>query len=249
MRLKQKNYTLKLSESKSYDELVNYDFDKIKLQINDNLTSIGLLDLFLKISDQELDEEDNELTITGWSILQEIKDKQLIINNEPIKICFYSDELGTLQIIEIKNTLFQLNDKEIDEAEVKQFYDKIVELSKPVKTEEDNKSEAEEGTKPPLEASGTIIDDKGTIENDKYETTKLRYTSNGFKEYKFKDFRLLENSERGKLILVELLSPTELKQYSDYSETSKGSYKFASDDKDIIAKLTNNKLTIEVINK
>lgn len=234
----QKNYTLQSSKK---DPVANYDFSKINLKVNGKLTTIKLLDLFEKISNQELENDDDLgyiLVVQGWSLLQDVKNGKL----NDIDISFFSEELGDLNIVKIKNPLWQMSDKNIDEDVVKSFHQKILELAK-----------SKDEPQPIVEELPHRSDPVGVI-NPNYENAKERFLNSGYKEFQFigedgADYRLLENKERNKVKLVHVISPTEVKEFANGNPvTLDGDYIFVDNDenKEFRGKVVDGTLIIKI---
>lgn len=244
MWLEQKNYTFKTEKG-----AVNQDpsLDNIYLRVNENLTTVELKQLFVKINDSEFDEDDKLLTVKGYSILQRVEpiSGELKINQPEadesasgrVKISFNSEAFGNLEIIEIENPAVQFNDKEISEDVVNKFEEKIKELAQ-VKTEEE------------VVVTGSPQPETATI-NKQYEIVKQRYLLNGYQEFVLGEYRLLVKKNDGKILasFYDIVSETEIVPYNRISETEENIY-HVFNDKDIklfVVSIDENTMKVEKI--
>lgn len=243
MKLEQKNYVFSINRDTASE---NDSISEIHLKINDKLTTITLETLFLKISSHEFSDDGKELEITGWSVLQLLKETKslnlLLIrdtksdteSNNEIKIGFFSEKLGELEVTKISNPLLQFSDKTDESAA--EILEKILELSI-VKVDE----QVGEVVAPHSENSTVIYVNKN------YENAKLRYINNGYKEYSYENFRLLKNDEKQKAILVEIKGENEAEQFNNsIIEEATVTFLDKNTYRVIICKIEDEKLIVEI---
>lgn len=244
MWLEQKIYSFKSEKNTVASEDI---LSNINLKVNDILTTVKLSSLFLKVDSIKFDKETHILEIKGWSILERTipKTGELRIYGESkedftdVKLSFYSDELGEMIIDDIENPIFQFDDKEVKESDVKAFDAKIIELSIPKKEEE-------------IQGEGTGSPHSNpALFNKKYEIAKARFINNGYKEYPSGNFRLLvkQSNDSKTVILIELVDESKLNQFTAPEEITEGFYQFLDTDgnRKINAKVIDGKLDVEIL--
>lgn len=239
MWLQQKDYTLSIDRAvATKDE----NLSKINLKVNNRLTTVTLEQLFLEISKYEFSDDGKSLLVRGWSILEKVKDNNLIIEDKQISISFHGEELGELAIAKIINPWCQMNDKKITDENLQEFYSKIIELSTPPALEKEEQLDEQAG-----EASLPQVEPPVLIINKSYENGKKPYLKSGYKEYESDNFRLLEKGE--KTVLIELIDSNELTQYKKHNLLAEGFYQFIDENnaRKINAKIIDGKLDITLI--
>lgn len=256
MDLKQKNYVFAASVAIVDEEKA----ESIFLKINDKLTTIKLLDLFVgKIKTNFSEDNDAKFTfeIKGWSIIQMLKVaneenyNSLSIQDEEkiekvkIDFCFKEEEnCIELNLINIETPLIQFNDKEIEEVELDKIFKKILELSNPKKEGKDKGA-----------GVGSPHSEPALIKNTNYENFSKRFLAKGFSVINGKDneknfhFFISPNKEKlsGKTFLVEVVSETEAIQYDELTENP-DFFQFVDNDKNRFINVyleDNNSINIE----
>lgn len=226
--------------------------DNIFLKVNENLTTVPLKDLFLKMNtkeeDIEFDKKEKTFQLKGWSILEKVVPitKLFAVHTEEgdkvIEISFYSEELGNIIVSDIENPWVQGNDKKFEEEDLKQFEKDIIQLSLP---KEEKKVEGVGDGLLPLSAP--------TLLNKKYESGKKRYIDTGYKEYVDRNYRLLlkKTPEKTIALLIEIIDENNVNQFGAAEKSDvENFYQFKDEGskQKLNAKIIDDSLQVEVIN-
>jgi len=192
--------------------------------------------LFARISTTNFSEDGKYLEVKGWSILQEVKENKLIINEQEISISFTGEEIGELNIVSIKNPWFILSDIELSQDELESINAKLIELSGLMSEENNAGDDGSPHTSPPV------------IVNEYYESGKVGFFKRGFVEYVGGNFRLLilKTETVFQANLIELINENKITQLQNPVTVVDGFYKFKDDKNNRIvnAKIIDNELDI-----
>lgn len=234
-------------------EKENIVLDNIFLKVNENLTTVNIKDLFLKISTKlneiEFNKKDKTFELKGWSILEKVIPITKIFKahlgeeEKDLEISFYSEEFGNIIIADIDTPWVIGNDKKFEDKDLEQFEKDIIQLSLP---KEEKKVEGAESGLLPLSSSVLLV-------NKKYENGKQRYIQNGYIEYSFENFRLLlkKTDEKEIALLIEIVNENKINQFSAAEKSNiENFYSFKDEEgkQKLNAKIINDKLEVEVIN-
>lgn len=249
MWLEQKIITFQSEKEPENGKII---LDNIFLKVNENLTTVLLKDLFLKMNTKEdnidFNKKEKSFELKGWSILEKVVPITKLFaahtdeGDKAVEISFYSEQLGNIIISDIENPWVQGNDKKFEEEDLKQFEKDIIQLSLP---KEEKKVEGVGDGLLPLSAPVLL--------NKKYESGKKRYIDSGYKEYVDGNYRLLLKKSPEKIIaiLVELLDENNLNQFGAAEKSDvENFYQFKDDtnNKKLNAKIIDDSLQVEVIN-
>lgn len=228
MWLKEKKYTISVTDQ---DSVLTKE-DLIKVKLNGIVTTIELNQLFAKISGFEFKER--ILVIEGWSILQNLKDNNFIIDGNSISVSFETESGIHLQITSVKNPIVIWNDIELIEEEISSINNKLLELSID-NSEQETVTEEEPHSLPPV------------FVNEKYESGKLSLIKKGYVEYKEGNYRFLLDETNGKSTLIEILSEDKFAQLQNGEKIVDNFYKFKDDKNNSVinVKLIGDELIVE----
>jgi len=228
MWLKQKVYTLAISgDLTSQDNIGN-----VNVKVNDKLTTIEIKQLFAKVDYSELSDDNKLLKICGWSILQRIENGVLKIGQNEVAISFENENGILLSVQKIANPWFQLNDIELSEEDYNSIDNKILELA-------DNSSKETGVVEEPHSSPPVFI-------NKDYESGAKAFIKKGFTEHSSGNFKLLINSEKDKVIFIEVINENEMTQYKKSSKVTEGFYSFddVENKRSINVKLIGNEIEV-----
>lgn len=236
-------------EQKVY-ELASEDGSKLNLTKKPNLQvvingvkqEIPIEQLFIN---QEIRYYPESNEIKGYSLIQKFSITKEGLIKDDLKITFIDTNSGKgIIIFKMSNPAIQLNDKSIPQED----FDKAIEvlkslLPKPQATLEEPVPAAEEQVSPVVEEQ--------VIENEDYNLESQGLISQGYKEYKKGNYRLLLKEDKlikKNLVILVKITGTEPEEYSTIKlkETETPNiWNFEDDGEDKVIKLVDEQLILE----